>query len=217
MKSLLIFDLDGTLLNTIKDLGDACNYALRENGFAEHPDQTYRYMVGNGVRRLIERAQPDADDKMVDKLLQDFKVYYDEHNTDYTTAYPGIPELLSTLVDKGVNLAVASNKYQSATQKIIRHFFSDIPFKAILGQVEDRPRKPDPSIVFQVLSEVPTAKSEVMFIGDSAVDIETARRACVQSIGVTWGYRPVSELRSAFASHIVSKPDEILKYLADPF
>lgn len=217
MKTLLVFDLDGTLLNTIEDLGNACNYALKKNGFAEHPLQTYRYMVGNGVRKLMQRAQPDVDEKMIDLLLSDFKEWYDEHNTEFTHPYPGIQELLFTLTERGIKLAVASNKYQRATEKIINYFFGDIPFVAVLGQVDDRPRKPDPSILFELLNRFPTPKREVMFVGDSAVDMETARRACVESVGVTWGYRPVSELRSAFATHIVSKPEEIFDFLHDPF
>ena len=217
MKSLVIFDLDGTLLNTISDLGNSCNYALKQMGFAEHHITSYNYMVGNGVHRLIERAQPDADAETVEKLLELFREHYDEHCTDTTTPYNGIPELLTELTARGVNLAVATNKYQKAADKIITHFFPDIPFKAVLGQVPGRPVKPDPSIVFSVLTECPTPKREVLYCGDSAGDIATAKRACVESIGVTWGFRPVSELRKACADHLVSSPSEILKYLDDPF
>ena len=210
MKSFVIFDLDGTLLNTIADLGDACNYALRTLGYSEHALSTYNYMVGNGVRKLIERAEPDANAETLDKLLALFREYYDEHCTDHTTPYPGIPELLRALSEKGIAIAVATNKYQAAADRIIRHFFPDIPFVAILGQVEDRPVKPDPSIVFAVLNEHPTPKSSILFVGDSAVDMETARRACIESVGVSWGFRPISELRGAYADHIVSTPGEIL-------
>ena len=217
MKQLAIFDLDGTLLNTISDLGAACNYALKKMGFQEHPISAYNFMVGNGVRRLLERAHPDADSATVDQLLMYFREYYDVHCTDTTLPYEGIPDLLNELTQRGVAVAVATNKYQSAAEKIITHYFPDIPFVAILGQVTDRPTKPDPSIIFTILSQHPTPKAEVMMIGDSAVDIETARRACVASVGVTWGFRPVSELRKACAQHVVSQPAEILKYLSDPF
>lgn len=217
MKKLAIFDLDGTLLNTIYDLGGACNYALRKMGFNQHPIPAYNYMVGNGVRKLLERAQPDADESTIDELLSLFKSYYNEHCTDDTKPYTGIPELLRELTDKGVSIAVASNKYHAATTKIVNHFFPEIPFVSIQGQIEGRPVKPDPSIVFAILSECPTPKSEVLYIGDSAVDMETARRACVESIGVSWGFRPVSELKKAYADNIVTAPVEILKYLSDPF
>lgn len=210
MKSLVIFDLDGTLLNTIADLGDACNYALRTLGYSEHALSTYNYMVGNGVRKLIERAEPDANGETIDKLLALFREYYDEHCTDHTKPYSGIPELLNSLCEKGIAIAVTSNKYQAATERIIHHFFPEIPFVAILGQVDDRPVKPDPSIVFAALNECPTPKASVLYVGDSAVDIETARRACIESVGVSWGFRPISELRGAYADHIVSTPEEIL-------
>lgn len=210
MKKLVIFDLDGTLLNTIADLGDACNYALRTMGYSEHALATYNYMVGNGVRKLIERAEPDADKTTIDRLLELFREYYDEHSTDHTTPYPGIPELLTRLHENGVAIAVASNKYQSAVDRIIPHFFPDIPFVATMGQIEDRPVKPDPSIVFAILNKYPTPKSDVLYVGDSAVDMETARRACIDSVGVTWGFRPVSELRGAYADNIVTSPSEII-------
>ncbi len=211
MKSLVIFDLDGTLLNTISDLGAACNYALKKNGFQQHPIYAYNNMVGNGVRKLMERAAPDADAETIDKLLIDFREYYDSHCIDSTVPYPGVVELLQNLNSRGIKIAVATNKYQAAAEKIIKYFFPDVPFVAILGQTSTRPIKPDPSIAFAILSISPTPKAEVAFVGDSAVDMETARRACVDSIGVSWGFRPVNELRKAYADHIVSNADEILK------
>lgn len=213
MKKLAIFDLDGTLVNTITDLGNACNYALRTLGYSEHTISSYNYMVGNGVRKLIERAEPDADQETLAKLLSLFREYYDAHLTDKTTPYPGIPELLRALTEKGVAIAVASNKYQSAVSRIVPYFFPDIPFVSIKGQTDSIPTKPDPSIVFSILSQYPTPKSEVLYIGDSAVDMETARRACVESVGVSWGFRPVSELRGAYADNIVTSPEEILNLI----
>ena len=213
MKQLAIFDLDGTLLNTITDLGASTNFALHSMGFSEHPLSAYNYMVGNGVRKLMERAQPDASPQVIDELLTHFRSHYDEHCTDTTKPYPGIPELLAELREKGVKLAVATNKYQAAADKIINHFFPDVEFEAVLGQVPERPVKPDPSVVFAILNLCPTQKRDVLYVGDSAVDIETARRACVESVGVTWGFRPVSELRKACADHVVSLPAEILRFL----
>ncbi|MCM1290910.1 MAG: HAD family hydrolase [Prevotella sp.] len=217
MKKLVIFDLDGTLLNTIGDLGASTNYALKQMGYPEHPLSAYKFMVGNGVRKLMERAQPDADASEIDELLRHFREHYDEHCTDTTEPYPGIVELLYELISKGIALAVASNKYQQATERIINHFFTDIPFVAIKGQIAERPVKPDPSIIFSILNDYPTAKKDILFVGDSAVDIETARRGCVENVGVTWGFRPVSELRKAYADHVVSQPNEILKYIHDRF
>ncbi len=211
MKKLIIFDLDGTLLDTIADLGTACNHALESKGYRRHPLAAYPYMVGNGVRKLLERAQPDANSQEIDELFVLFREYYDAHCTDFTKPYDGIPQLLEQLTEQGISIAVATNKYESAARRIITHFFPDIPFVAILGQVEGRPVKPDPSIDFAVLLAHPTPKNETMHVGDSAIDIETARRACVESVGVTWGFRPITELRKAYADHIVSSPADILK------
>lgn len=212
MKTFVIFDLDGTLLNTIDDLATATNHALTTLGYPPHGMWVYPTLVGNGVAKLIERALPDEarEEKNVRAALDVFRAYYDEHCCDKTVPYPGIPELLEELTSRGVNLAVTSNKYEAAVTKIISHYFPSANFRAVLGNVDGIPRKPDPSIVFKALSMCPTPKSEVLYVGDSGVDIETARRACVDSVGVTWGFRPISELTAAFADHIVSTASQIL-------
>ncbi|MBO4721642.1 MAG: HAD family hydrolase [Muribaculaceae bacterium] len=213
MKKLAIFDLDGTLLNTIKDLGESVNYALDRNGFHTHSVASYPYFVGNGVKRLIERSLPEDARKSattVNAMLKDFKQYYNEHNTDRTTPYEGIPELLQELQDNGVQLAVASNKYQKATLKIINHFFPDINWVAIVGQQEGIPIKPDPSIIFMILAQARIAKQDTIYIGDSGIDMETARRACIDSVGVTWGFRPVKELKEYHANVIINRPQDIM-------
>lgn len=217
MKKLAIFDLDGTLLNTITDLGKACNYALGEMGFATHPIQAYAYMVGNGVRNLMKKAQQDADEETIDKLLEIFMTYYNNHCLDSTKPYPGIPELLENLTNRGISLAVASNKYQEATEKIISGTLPNFNFVAVEGMREGRNRKPDPSIIFSVLEQFPVPKRDVIYIGDSGIDIECAKRACIDSIGVSWGFRPASELRRANADFIVSHPAEILEHLENSF
>lgn len=217
MKSYIIFDLDGTLLNTIDDLADSVNHAMRELGFPTHGRWVYPEMVGNGVSKLIERALPDdaRSEKNIRDALAAFKVYYNEHCTDATKPYPGIPELLAELTARGLNLAVTSNKYEHAVTKIIHYYFPDANFRAILGSVEGMPRKPDPSIVFKALSMCPTPKAEVLYVGDSGVDMVTARRACVESVGVTWGFRPITELKQAYADHIISEPSQVLKLLGE--
>lgn len=218
MKKLAIFDLDGTLLNTIKDLGEAVNYALDRNGFHTHSIASYPFFVGNGVKRLIERSLPEDERKkssVVKQMLVDFKEYYNEHNTILTKPYEGIPELLHQLQEQGVQLAVASNKYQQATDKIINHFFPDINFVAVQGQSDDIPVKPDPSIVFMILAQARMPKQDTLFIGDSGIDMETARRACVDSVGVTWGFRPVKELVEYNANVIINRPQDILPIIQD--
>lgn len=215
MKKLVIFDLDGTLLNTIDDLGMACNYALRQAGFPEHDISSYPFMVGNGVRRLIERALPEAarDADTVTRLFTDFRAYYDQHDTDLTRPYPGINDTLRELTARGISVAVASNKYAAAVERLIAHYFADIPWVAVEGQREGVPVKPDPSIVFAILLKHPTPKADVLYVGDSGIDMETATRACVDSVGVTWGFRPVSELKDKFADAIIDDPLQLLDLL----
>lgn len=213
MKKLAIFDLDGTLLNTIEDLGYAANHALQAHGYPTHSIASYPFFVGNGVRRLIERVLPEdaRTEATIDRLLVTFKEYYNDHNTDYTKPYEGIPELLSLLSSRGVAIAVASNKYQAATEKLISHFFPTLSFIAVEGQKEGVPVKPDPSIVFEILAKAKTPKADTIYIGDSGVDMETARRACVDSVGVTWGFRPEKELVENHADTIVNSPGNIEK------
>ncbi|MDO5771688.1 MAG: HAD family hydrolase [Bacteroidales bacterium] len=213
MKKLAIFDLDGTLLNTIEDLGYAANHALQAHGYPTHSIASYPFFVGNGVRRLIERVLPEdaRTEATIDRLLITFKEYYNDHNTDYTKPYEGIPELLSLLSSRGVAIAVASNKYQAATEKLISHFFPTLSFIAVEGQKEGVPVKPDPSIVFEILAKAKTPKADTIYIGDSGVDMETARRACVDSVGVTWGFRPEKELVENHADTIVNSPGDIEK------
>lgn len=211
-KSLVIFDLDGTLLNTITDLGHAANYALEKNGFPTHHLSSYNHFVGNGITRLIERVLPaeSRDEATITRLRADFIAYYNEHLTDTTTPYPGIEDMLRDLQAAGVKMAVATNKYQSAATTLILHFFPYISWVLIAGQTEGCPVKPDPSVVFRILGEYPTPKSEVMMVGDSGVDIETARRACIESTGVSWGFRSVAELTEAYADHIIDAPDQLV-------
>lgn len=213
MKKLVIFDLDGTLVNTIDDLGNAVNYALEQMGYPTHGRSVYPSLVGNGISRLIERALPEdaRRQRLIEAMRTRFIEYYNEHLWDESRPYEGIPELLDELTGRGIAVAVASNKYQEATSRIIEHFFPDVPWVAVMGQRELVPLKPDPSVVFNILLDYPMAKNDVLYVGDSGVDMETAYRACVDSVGVTWGFRPRAELVSAHADLVVSNPDEILR------
>lgn len=212
MKKLVIFDLDGTLFNTITDLGHAANYALEKNGYSTHHLSSYPHFVGNGISKLIERVLPaeDRNEANIDRLRADFMHYYNNHLTDTTVPYPGIEDMLRDLQAAGIRMAVATNKYQEAATRLILHFFPYISWVSITGQTPGFPVKPDPSAVFGILNDYPTPKSDVVMVGDSAVDIETARRACVESVGVSWGFRSVAELTGAYADHIINAPDELL-------
>lgn len=154
MTRLVIFDLDGTLLDTIDDLAASTNYALRRNGYPEHELAAYRYFVGNGVAKLIERALPEAERSAqnVERLRRDFVEYYTEHSADLTKPYTGIRETVSELGRRGIVRAVASNKYQAATEKLVAHFFGEETFRVVLGQREGIAPKPDPTIVRDILS-----------------------------------------------------------------
>ena len=210
-KRLAIFDLDGTLLNTIADLATSTNQALETCGFPTHPVEEYPMYVGNGINKLFERALP-ADARTEENILRiraHFLPYYDEHNADLSSPYPGIPQLLEHLQAAGIQMAVASNKYQRATEKLIRHYFPTIHFAAIFGQREGVPVKPNPQIVEDILAIVPVKREEVIYIGDSGVDMQTALNAGIESIGVTWGFRPQEELMQYSPTHIACTTEEI--------
>ncbi|MBO7545488.1 MAG: HAD family hydrolase [Paludibacteraceae bacterium] len=211
---ILIFDLDGTLLNTIDDLGYACNYALAQTGFPTHPIEAYPAMVGNGISNLIRRALPETErtDETVARLREFFVPYYDRHNCERTRPYDGIPQLLSTLRKQDHTLAVASNKYQAATEKIVRHFFPDT-FDCILGERDGIPRKPDPQIVADILSAVASKASLPLYIGDSLVDRDTALNARVPFVACSWGFVPRERLIEAGVTTLIDRPEELLSLL----
>lgn len=215
MKQLVIFDLDGTLLNTIDDLAVSANYALRRHGFPEHELSAYRFFVGNGITKLIERAMPEAErrESLVLQLREEFVAYYQQHKTDLTRPYPGIPELLNSLRSRGLLLAVASNKYHQGTVELIRYYFGDHFFRVVLGQRENVPVKPNPAIVEEILRETGVSGADTLYVGDSGVDMQTAANAGLASVGVTWGFRSRQELEENGACHLVDQPGEILGFV----
>ena len=211
---IIIFDLDGTLINTIEDLGHACNHALAACSFPTHKIQDYPLLVGNGVNKLIERALPEdaRQEETVLRVRQFFVPYYDEHNCDFTRPYEGIPQLLKTLKEQGHFLAVASNKYQAATEKIVAQLFPDT-FDIVLGERENVARKPDPQIVYDItsrLSPLASSLSPTLYIGDSLVDAETAKAANIPFVACTWGFCTTEQLADAQPDHMVHHPLEIL-------
>ncbi|MCD8177858.1 MAG: HAD family hydrolase [Tannerellaceae bacterium] len=215
MKKLVIFDLDGTLLDTVADLAHSTNYALEKCGFPTRPVSEYKFFVGNGINKLFERALPEdaRTEENILKIRSYFIPYYNEHNMDASGPYPGIVELLHTLQDNGIRLAVASNKYQAATEMLVKHYFGNFTFIGILGQREGIPVKPDPSIVYDILKKAGVSKEETLYVGDSGVDMQTAQNAGITSAGVTWGFRPRTELEENGAGFIVNSAEEIIRLL----
>lgn len=194
----LLFDLDGTLIDTIRDLGEAVNHSLALRGLPLHSPEEFPGMVGHGVRNLVKNALPEQfkeDDAYVDSALADFKEYYCANIDVHTRPYPGMPALLTELQEAGCSLAVVSNKFQSGTERLVAEFFPDIRFAAVLGNREGFPLKPDPAIVSEVLSL--TGAKKAAFVGDSATDMLTARNGGIPAIAVGWGYRSLASIPDA--------------------
>ena len=217
MKKLVIFDLDGTLLNTIADLAQSTNHALEACGFPTHPVESYPHFVGDGINKLFERALPESERTEVNVLCvrSHFVPFYDAHNADLSTPYDGMVAVLSHLQAKGVKLAVASNKYQVATEKLVAHFFPNIQFDAVFGQRDGIPVKPNPAIVTDIIAITQVDKADILYVGDSGVDMQTACNSEIESVGVTWGFRPEAELVENNATHIVHQAADILKYIQE--
>lgn len=215
MKKLVIFDLDGTLLDTIADLAGATNYALAQLGYPTHDTDAIRTFVGNGINKLLERALPanEQTEENIMRMRSYFVPYYDAHNADLSSPYPGIEVLLQSLQEKGIEIAVASNKYQEATTKLVKHYFPTIRFAEVLGQRENIPVKPHPTIVFDILNKTGIDKKEVLYVGDSGVDMQTAQNAEVDAIGVTWGFRSRTELETLHPMGIIDKAEELMDYI----
>lgn len=213
MKKLVIFDLDGTLLNTIADLANATNYALQKLGFPTHTERAYLQFVGNGINKLFERALP-PDSRTLQYIAQMralFVPYYDVHKMDKTYPYPHIIQTLQALHQRAVKLAVASNKYQAAAEQLINHYFPHIPFVAVYGQREGVPPKPDPLLVKQIMQQAAVLPADTLYVGDTDVDMQTAHRAGVDACAVLWGFRTRTELESYHPAHLVQHPADILQ------
>ena len=213
---IVIFDLDGTLLNTIGDLAASVDYVMRSRNLPEHTDAEYRQMVGGGIKRLVERALPAElamDAAYVEECVMQFRRYYVDNIDRHTVPYEGMLELLKTLRDRGVMVAVASNKFQHGTERLIAKFFSDIDFVAVEGNREGAPLKPDPMIVHNILAKASVDGARAVMVGDSAIDIRTAQAAGIDSIGVAWGFRFADELFDAGATHVVTTVEELSSHL----
>ena len=210
--STYIFDLDGTLLDTLGDLAASVNYALRTHGMPEHTIDEVRRFVGNGVRKLMERAVPDGtDNPLFDEAFATFRQNYMEHSLDTTRPYEGVPEMLAALKAKGCHLAVVSNKMMAATQELCRHFFPETIEVAIgENEAEGIRKKPAPDTVIAALRQLGVGEEGAVYVGDSDVDIATARNSNLPCISVLWGFRDRDFLLQHGASTLISAPKELL-------
>ncbi|MBO7242676.1 MAG: HAD family hydrolase [Alistipes sp.] len=213
---LVIFDLDGTLLNTIGDLAASVDYVMRSRNLPEHSDAEYRQMVGGGIKRLVERALPAslaANEAYVEECVAQFRRYYVENIDRHTHPYEGMPALLHRLQHCGVKVAVASNKFQHGTERLVAKFFSDVEFVAIEGNRDGAPLKPDPQIVRNIMTIADVPAERTIMIGDSGIDIRTATAAGIASVGVAWGFRFAEELYDAGATKVASTISELEEIL----
>ena len=214
MYKVYIFDLDGTLLDTLQDLANSVNYALRQHGMPEHSIDDIRRFVGNGVRLLMERAMPDgAQNPQFEDTFATFRQHYMQHSLDTTRPYDGIPELIHELKARGCKMAVVSNKMMAATQELVRHFFPDIDVAIGEHEAAGIKKKPAPDTVFEALRQLTEnleLRTESVYVGDSDVDIETARNSGLPCISVLWGFRNRDFLLAHGATTFAYHPSDIL-------
>ena len=216
--SLVIFDLDGTLLNTIGDLAASVDYVMRSRNLPEHSDAEYRAMVGGGIKRLVERALPShlaSDNDYVEECVRQFRSYYVENIDRHTQPYEGMHALLSSLRQQGVAVAVASNKFQHGTDRLVAKFFGDIDFVAIEGNREGAPLKPAPAIVHNILRIAGVEPERALMVGDSGIDVHTAKAAGIDVVAVAWGFRFAEELYAAGATKVATNAEELRRFIEE--
>lgn len=216
MKELVIFDLDGTLINSIDDLADSTNYALAQCGLPTHSVEEYKYFVGNGVDMQILRSLPEEEKEnqsLFQRVKQIYLERYESHSKDKTCPYPGIMQLLQQCNAAGVKIAVVSNKPHDITAEVVRHYFPQIRFAATIGQKDGIPKKPDPAGVREVLRLTGVCPQQALYVGDTWVDIQTAQNSNLTSCGVLWGFRTRQELEENHADYIVERPDQLAEFI----
>ena len=215
MYKTVLFDLDGTLLNTIDDLADSANRVCAAHGWPQYETAQYRYFVGNGIPKLVERFSPEnaRTPEQLAATLAEFSARYDAHKEDKTAPYPGIPELLAALKAEGVQTAVFSNKADAFCGKIIEHYFGPDSFSLVRGSRPGVPTKPDPAGVYSLMADLGADPQSTLFACDSDVDIHTGHNAGLPALGVLWGFRGEAELTAASADALAAKPEDILTYL----
>lgn len=208
----VLFDLDGTLTDTLADIADTMNRALRLYGLPEWPLEAYRYLVGDGAKVLSERCVRERQE-LAPAVRETYQAYYQEHNLVKTKPYEGIPEMLAALAGMGLPLAVLSNKPDADTKRVVAHFFPEIPWAVVRGQVEGVPVKPDPAGALAVAAEMQLQPGDFLYLGDTAVDMKTALAAGMHPVGARWGFRTAQELRDSGAAFVAETPQDVLKWI----
>lgn len=213
MTEFCIFDLDGTLLDTLEDLAVSVNYALEKNGLPQHPIDSYRYFVGDGVLMLIRRASGSGDEVLLQKLKEDFDSHYQVHRFDKTHPYSGARALLEALREKKIPMAVLSNKPDEFVGDLMKRYFPGISFFATFGKRPGMAKKPDPAALNQLIAQSGVKKENCLYVGDSNVDVETAHNAGIRCCGAEWGFRGYQELKEAGADCFAKDPLGVLQVL----
>jgi phosphoglycolate phosphatase len=215
MMKAVIFDLDGTLLDTLDDIADSMNKMLEKFGLPTHNVEDYKYFVGDGATALAERCAPNIHTANItaSQLASEYKAEYSNMQANKTVPYDGIPELLSALTERGVKIAVLTNKAHPAALDVMSLFFPTMHFDAIIGHRPGHPLKPDPAGVYEILDTLKLQHDEVLYVGDTNTDMQTAAAAGLKSVGVLWGFRSEEELVDSGADIIVSHPLEILQHI----
>lgn len=215
MKNAILFDLDGTLLDTLGDICKCLNVVLDQHGYPGHSREEVKRMLGFGARTLVVSAIPEdvrGHNEAVDLFLQRYVAYYNTHATDITAPFAGIHEMLKAFFEKGVPMGVCSNKPHDATVSLVSHYFKDFRFQSVSGERAGILRKPDPALPLQLAHEMGVLPENILFVGDSLVDIQTAKAAGMISVGVSWGYVSGEELQAAGADFFAKSPEDIVKY-----
>ncbi len=208
----VLFDLDGTLLNTLHDIADSMNRALSKNGFPQHPADAYRYFVGDGVKTLAQRATGFKEES-IPAVLAAYQSYYKAGCKNKTRPYDGVMELLEKLSQRGLPICIFSNKPHQDTLSVTAYYFKHIRFAAISGQKENIPVKPDPTGALHIAEDLHIPPQDFLYVGDTGVDMACANAAGMVPVGALWGFRPREELAAHHARHLIEKPEELLALL----
>lgn len=218
MYKCVMFDLDGTLLNTLQDIAFCTNQVMKNHGFPESPLEKYNYFVGDGIRDMVKAALPRNKqdyDNCIAQLTEEFRELYKLHWADKTHIYQGIYEMLIKLNELNISICILSNKPDDFTKEMVGHFFRDFPFIAVRGKQTRFPLKPAPDSALDLIKKHKFSRKEVLYVGDTSIDMKTAENCDFTAVGVSWGFRTIEELKSNGANYIAHQPEDIIKIIKE--